>query len=225
MIPLLQYFEFTYTGWLFWDRSGWIARRLSEIYPGWNYRNQAVDQREFVDTNKSIELFFGIAVAGIQTMSDPNGGFPQMASNFMNVITEGLEVNTLNQFRLRHVLGKYCTDRRQAEELMWRATGPEIRNQLAPLDEGKREWQALQTEFTLHNVACQTRLAILDLALDQTGALTPKGGKTSPYFTSSFDARGLVPVPIAKFDTEAFIKNISDSHLADIDKRLNPSAT
>src|SRR5688572_23025363 len=219
MVPLLQYFEFSYpNGFLFFDSSGQISRRLRDAFAGLVYKNSSVDQREFVLPERKLELFFGIAVSGIQMQSQPKEGFPVLAKSFLGIITEALDVRGLNQFRFRHVLGRPCGDRVQAEELMWKVTGSEIRKELLA-GEPRREYQALQSEFVVKNVAFQTRIAILDLVPERE-AFEAGEGKAVPHATFALEVRGLLPIVLAEFDSEAFMKNIAENHTREILSKL-----
>ena len=145
MVPLFQLFEFAYPdGLLFYDRSGTLARRLQEILPGLTIKTSTLDQRDFTLPAGDIELFFGIARSYIQTLAPDQQEFPSTAANFLQIVTEVLEISRLVDFRFRYVLGKPCDSEEEAQKLMWPLVPEETKAKLHSLKE-TRFWQALQT--------------------------------------------------------------------------------
>jgi hypothetical protein len=102
MVPLFQLFEFSYSdGFLFYDRSGALSRRLQEALPGLAFKTASFDQRDFVLPAEDLDLFFGIAVSRIQTMAPGQRDFPSVATRFLQVVAEVLEVSQLKEFHFR----------------------------------------------------------------------------------------------------------------------------
>jgi hypothetical protein len=70
MIPLFQLFEFSYPdGFLFYDRSGALSRRLQETFPGLAFKSSSLDRRDLALPAEDLDLFFGIALSRIQSMA------------------------------------------------------------------------------------------------------------------------------------------------------------
>jgi len=223
MVPLFQLFEFSYPdGLLFYDRSGALSRRLQETLPGLAFRGASVDQRDFVLPAEDLDLFFGIAISRIQTMAPDHQEFPSAAARFLHVVTEVLEVSQLKEFHFRYVLGKPCDSAEEAQKLMWPLVPDETKTKLHSLAE-PRQWQALQGEFLIGNLACQSRIAIIDLVPHPklvVGKVEP--GKPAPHITFHIDLRGFAPIAVAEFDAEAFMKNVRESHAREILAKLAP---
>ena len=223
MVPLFQQFEFTYPdGLLFYDRSGALGRRLQETLPGLTYKSALLDQRDFVLPAEDLELFFGVAMSRIQTMAPGQQEFSSIAADFLHIVTEVLEVNQLKEFHFRYVLGKACDSDEEAQKLMWPLVPEETKTRLHSLAE-PRKWQALQAEFLVGNLACQSRMAIIDL-VPHPKLVARKGdsGKAVPHITFHVDCRGLVPIAVAAFDAQAFIKNVRENHTREILTKLAP---
>ncbi|GEM_PF-2228884 len=223
MVPLFQLFGFSYPdGSLFYDRSGALSRRLQEILPGLAFKTASVDQRDFVLPAQDLELFFGIAISRIQTMAPGQQEFPSAAARFLQIVTEVLEVSQLNEFHFRYVLGRPCDSDEEAQNLMWPLVPDETKAKLHSLAE-PRHWQALQGEFLVANLACQFRIAIINLVPHPSlivGKLEP--GKAVPHITFHVDFRGLAPIALAEFDAEVFMKNVRESHAREILAKLAP---
>jgi hypothetical protein len=223
MVPLFQLFEFSYQdGLLFYDRSGALSHRLQETLPGLAFKAASIDQRDFVLPAEELDLFFGIAISRIQTMAPDQQGFPSAAARFLQVVTEVLEVSQLKGFRFRYVLGKPCESDEEAQKLMWPLVPEETKTKLHSLAE-PRQWQALQIEFLVANLACQSRVAIIDLVPHPKLVVGKvESGKPIPHITFHVDFRGLAPIALAEFDAEAFIKNVRESHAREILAKLAP---
>lgn len=223
MAPLFQLFEFSYPdGLLFYDRSGALSRRLQEAIPGLALKGAAVDQRDLVAPAEDLELFFGVALARIHTVSPAQQGFPATAASFFQIVTEVLELTQLKQFHFRLVLGRACGSDHEAEQLIWPlvpdATGAKLQSLPTP-----RRWRALQGEFLVGNLACQSRIAIVDLV----PRVQPADGKAEPgvavpHITFQADYHGLAPVSVAEFDVPAFIGNVCESHTREVLAKLAP---
>jgi len=226
MVPLFQLFEFSYpNGFLFYDRSGTLSRRLQEILPGLAFKTGSLDQRDFVLPGANLELFFGIAVSLIQTLAPGQQEFPSTAARFLQTVTDVLEVSQLKEFRFRYVLGKPCSSDEEAQKLMWPLVPEESKAKMSSLA-GPSQWQAIQGEFLFANLACQFRIAILYLTPHEK--LAPdeaKSDKQLPHITFQLDVRGLAPVEVAKFDAEAFTKNVRENHTREILSKLAPHLT
>lgn len=223
MVPLFQLFEFSYPdGFLFYDRSGALARRLQETFPGLLFKTASLDQRDFVLPAEDLDLFFGIAISRIQTMSPGQQEFSSAAASFLQIVTEVLEVSQLKDFHFRYVLGKPCNSDEEAQKLMWPLVPDETKAKLHSLAE-PRKWQALQGEFLVGNLACQSRIAIIDL-VPHPKLVAGKGdaGKTVPHITFHVDFRGLAPIAVAEFDAKAFMTNVRESHAREILAKLAP---
>jgi hypothetical protein len=223
MVALFQLFEFTYSdGFLFYDRSGALSRRLQESLPGLAFKTASLDQRDFVSPAEDLSVFFGIAVSRIQTMAPDHQEFPSVAARFLQAVTEVLEVNQLKEFHFRFVLGKPCESEEKAQELMWPLVAEEIKAKLHALAPPP-QWQALQSEFLLGDLACQFRIAVIDLVPHPklaVGKVEP--GHSVPHITFHFDLRGLAPIALAEFDAEAFMKNARERHAREILAKLAP---
>ena len=105
---------------------------------------------------------------------------------------------------------------------MWPLVPEETKAKLQSLAE-PRQWQALQVEFLVGNLACQSRIAIIDLVPHPrlvVGKVEP--GKPVPHITFHVDFRGLAPIAVAEFDAEAFMKNVRESHAREILAKLAP---
>jgi hypothetical protein len=119
MVPILQAFEFVYpNGFLFYDKSGALSRRLHDLIPGISYKSATVDQKDFHLPDSSVELFFGIAVAHIRSLVLSDDGFPILARRFLEAVSEVFEIPALNEFRFRIVYGRPCASYEEAEALM-----------------------------------------------------------------------------------------------------------
>lgn len=223
MISLFQLFEFSYQdGLLFYDRSGALSHRLQETIPGLAFKTASLDQRDFVLPAESLELFFGTSISRILTMAPDQQEFPSAAARFLQVVTEVLEVSQLKDFHFRYVLGKPCDSDEEAQKLMWPLVPEETKAKLHSLAE-PRQWQALQGEFLIGNLACQSRIAIIDLVPHPKLAVGKvESGKPVPHITFHVDFRGLTPIAVAEFDAETFMKNVRDSHTREILAKLAP---
>ena len=221
--PLFHLFEFSYSdGLLFFDRSGALSRRLQEILPGLVFKNATVEQRDFVLPAEDLELFFGIAVSHIQTLAPGQEEFPSMSARFLQTVSEVLEISQLTEFHFRYVLGKPCDSDEEAQQLMWPLVDKETKAKLSSVAEPTR-WRALQGEFLLGNLACQSRIAIIELVPHRKLSAANAGlGKPVPHITFHADFRGLAPIPLASFDAEAFMKNVCKNHAREILSKLAP---
>lgn len=226
LVSLFQVFEFAYPdGLLFYDRSGTLSRRLQEIFPGLTLRNTSLDQRDFVLPVKDLELFFGVALARIQTLEPGQEEFPSMAAHFLQLVTEVLEINQLKDFHFRYVLGKPCDSVDEAQKLMWPLVDKETQAKLHSLAEPAR-WQALQGEFLVGDLACLSRLAIVDVVPHRKLAGgNAESSKSLPHITFHVDFRGLAPVSVAGFDVRSFIQNVRDNQAREILAKLAPHLT
>lgn len=223
MVPLFQLFEFSYpNGFLFYDRSGALARRLQEMLPGLAFKNGAIDQRDFALPGEDLDLFFGIALSGIQTLSPNKQDFPFTAASFLKTVTEVLDVTQLKEFHFRYVLGKPCGSDEEAQKLMWPLVPEESKAKMISLAEPP-QWQAIQGEFLLGNLACQSRIAILNLIPhEKLNPAEAKSGRQVPHITFHLDVRGRMPIDVAGFDAEAFMKNVRENHAREILSKLAP---
>ncbi len=223
MVPLFQLFEFSYpNGLLFYDRSGAVSRRLQEILPGLALKNSSRDQRDFVRPGEDLELLFGIALSRIQTLAPGKQEFPSTAASFLQILTEVLEVTQLKEFHFRYVLGKLCGSDEEAHKLMWPLVPEEAKAKMSKVAEAP-QWQAVQGEFLLGNLACLSRIAILYLIPhEKLSPADAKSGRQVPHITFHLDVRGLVPIDVAGFDAEAFMKNVRENHSRDILSKLAP---
>ena len=223
MIPLFQLFEFSYQdGFLFYDQSGTLSRRLQESLPGLAYKTSSLEQRDFVLPAEDLDLYFGIALSRIQTMAPGQQEFPSTAARFLQIVTEVLELNQLNNFHYRCVLGKPCESEEEAQRLMWPLVPEETKAKLQSLAELPR-WRALQAEFLSGSFACESRTAIIDLVPHRKLASDKaEPGKLVPHITFHIDMRGLAPIGVAEFDAEAFMKNVRDKQAQEILSKLAP---
>ena len=223
MVPLLQFFEFSYpNGFLFYDRSGALARRLQEVLPGLAFKSASTDQRDFVQPGEDLDLLFGIALSGIRTLAPNKQEFPSTAASFLRIVTEVLEVTQLKEFHFRYVLGKPCSSDEEAQKLMWPMVPEESKARMTSLAE-PAQWQAIQGEFLFRNLSCQSRIAILNLIPHEK--LFPdeaKSGRQVPHITFQLDVRGTMPIDVAGFDAEAFMKNVRENHSREILSKLAP---
>ncbi len=223
MVPLFQSFDFSYPdGLLFYDRSGALARRLQEILPGLTFRTSEVDQRNFSLPAVGLELFYGIAVSRIQTLTPGYDEFSSLAASFLQAVTEVLEISQLRDFHFRYVLGRVCASVEEAQQLMWPLFPEETKTKLFALAEPAK-WRAVQSEFFLGNFACESRIAVMDLIPHEK--LLPAGaqpGEQFPHITFHLDVRGLTPIDVAEFDAKAFIENVRQKHTDEIISKLAP---
>jgi hypothetical protein len=223
MVPLFQLFEFTYpNGFLFFDRSGIVSRRLQEMLPGLVFKSATADQRDLTLPAGDVELLFGVSFSRIQTIVPDSQDFPMIAANFQQIVTEHLEITQLNSFYFRYVLGKPCESEEEAHKLMWPLVPEETKAKMSSVVEPAK-WNAIQGEFRLANFACQSRIAILTLFPHKQ--LLPPGARSDqqvPHITFQLDIRGVVPIETAKFDAEAFMKNVRENHAKEILTKLAP---
>jgi hypothetical protein len=223
MTPLFQLFEFSYPGgFLFYDRSGSLARRLQESFPGLSFKSSTQDQRDFVLAAEDLELFFGIALSRIQTLEPGHKQFPATASRFLQLVAEVLEINQLTNFHFRYVLGRPCETAEEAQSLMWPLVPEETKVKLSTVAP-PADWRALQAEFLLGGFACESRTAVIDLVPHRKLAWTKTDStKPVPHITFHADLRGLSPISVADFDAEAFMNNVRDKHTQDMLSKLAP---
>lgn len=223
MIPFFQLFEFSYSdGLLFYDRSGTLSRRLQESFRGLAFKTSSIDQRDFVLPAEDIELFFGIAVSRIQTLAPGQQDFISTAANFLQIVTEVLEISQLKDFHFRYVLGRPCESDEDAQRLLWPLVPEETKAKLHTLAEPPR-WRALQAEFLIGNLAWESRIAIIDLVPHRKLAVgKTEPDKAVPHITFHVDVRGLAPIALTEFDAEAFMKNVREKQTQDILSKLAP---
>jgi hypothetical protein len=223
MVSLFQLFEFSYAdGFLFYDRSGALSRRLQELLPGLATKRALFDQRDFFVPGKDLDLFFGVAISQIQSLAPSDADFPSTAAKFLQIVTDVVEVSQLKEFHFRYVLGKPCDSDEAAQKLLWPLIPEETKAKLHAFLEPP-QWRALQSEFVIGNLSFQSRIAILDLEPHPNLVATNvEKGKILPHITFHLDARGLAPIALAEFDAEAFIKNVRDSHSREILNKLAP---
>jgi len=163
-------------------------------FPAWHARPHRSTSGTSFCLPKALIFFFGISISRIQTMAPDQQEFPSVAARFLQVVTEVLEVSQLKEFHFRYVLGKPCDSDEEAQKLMWPLVPEETKAKLHSLAE-PRKWQALQGEFLIGNLACQSRIAIIDLVPHPklaVGKVEP--GKSIPHITFHVDFRGLTPI-------------------------------
>jgi len=223
MVSIVQLFEFSYpNGFLFYDRSGILSRRLQEFLPGLSLKSSSLDQRDFVLRTEEIDLLFGVALSGIQTLLPDSQGFASTATKFLQIVTETLEITHLKDFRFRHVLGKPCKSDEEAQELMAPLIPEEAKAKMRELT-GLPNWSAVQGEFRFGNLSWQSRTAIVYLIPhEKLRSVEAKSGLEVPHITVQLEARGLAPIDLAKFDAEAFINNIRENLSREIISKLSP---
>ena len=207
---------------MFYDRSGALSRRLHESLPGLMTKKATFDQRDFSQPSEELDLFFGIVACHVQTLKPKKEDFASIAAGFLRAVTEVLEINQLLDFRYRTVIGKPCASDEEAQKLMWPLVPEDTKAKMSKVAE-PAQWQGFQGDFVIQNLSCQSRVAILSLvphiALDAQGAAA---GQAVPHITFQFDVRGLVPVDVASFDAEGFIKNVRDNQSQEILSKLAP---
>lgn len=221
MVPLFQLFDFSYTdGLLFYDRSGALSRRLESLLPGLALKNASVDQRDFVVPARGIDLLFGIRFSRIQALGPSQSDFPAVAAGFLRALADTLDISRLREFHFRLVLGRPCASDDEAQSLMWPFVAEETRAKLAAVAK-PHSWRAFQAEFVRDNLACQARVAIIDLAPDHTGFGNAPTASV-PHITFHVDFKGLTPIRLDEFDAEAFMKNIHETHASELLSSLAP---
>lgn len=225
MDSLLQLFEFSYPdGFLFYDHSGALSRRLQEIFPGLSLslKDSSVAQRNFVLPAEDLDLFFGVSLAHIQTLAPQPQDFAQKAALFLQALSETLDINQLADFRFRQVIGRICSTVEEAQELLWPLVAAETKATMQSLDPSAR-WFAVQGEFVQGNFVHETRFAVMNLVPHPPSA--PAGvvpGTVLPHFTCHFDVRGIAPIAVSEFDANAFIENVRRSQSQEILAKLAP---
>lgn len=226
MVPLLQLFDFSYpNGLLFYDRSGGLCRRLQDILPGLTLKDATLQQRSMVLASQDMDLFFGVAQAGIQSLEAGQEEFPAIAVTFLQAVTEVFEIARLNEFRFRYVMGKPCASEAEAQNLMWPFVDQETQTRLHSLAEPPN-WRAFQAEFVRDNFAIQTRIAIMDLLPHRSVAAgNADPGAQVPHITFHLDVRGLSPIEVAQLDAKAFLRNVIDIRTKEILTKLAPHLT
>jgi hypothetical protein len=164
MISIFQQFEFTYPdGELFYDRSGLTTRRLREVFPNIEAKEELeTHQREFSEPDLNLRLFFGVRKAQIQSLASLDKDFSKKAATFVRVVTDTLELNQLSNFSFRHVLGQACSSPEKAHALMWPMVPEDQRKKLESLSP-LGNFTSFQAEFTQGNFAFESRLAIMQL--------------------------------------------------------------
>ncbi|MGE3311423.1 MAG: hypothetical protein AB7O66_15760 [Limisphaerales bacterium] len=223
MVSLFQLFEFSYQdGVLFFDRSGALARRLRELFPGLVAGTYTLEQRDFSLPGEDLDLFFGIRLCRIQTLAPAHDKFPKMAASFVQAISEVFEITEIKDFRYRHVLGKPCASHEEAQALMWPMVSVETKAKLDSLKEPRR-WDALQVEFTIGHFACQSRVAVIDMVPHRSLVTADMPANAPlPHITFHVDFKGSVPIDVADFDAAAFIQKVRKDHSAEILGKLAP---
>jgi len=223
MVSILQLFEFSYlNGFLFYDRSGILSRRLQELLPGLSLKTSSLDQRDFVSRTEEIDLLFGIALSGIQTLLPDNHGFASTATKFLQIVSESLEITQLKDFRFRYVLGKPCKSEQEAQDLMAPLIPEDAKAKMRALT-GLPNWSAVQGEFQYGNLSWQSRTAIVYLIPhEKVRSAELKSGTEIPHLTVQLEARGIAPIELAKFDAEAFINNVRENYSREIISKLSP---
>lgn len=224
MVSLFQHFEFSYPdGFLFFGRSGALARRLQGVFHGLTVRNVAPEQFDFAVPGEDMECSFGSVRSRIQTLSPGQAEFPKMAASLFQTVSEVLELGQVTEFRFRHVLGRPCADHEEAQRLMWPFVGAETKEKLQSINQVRR-WDALQAEFTIGPLACQTRIAILEITPHRR--LVPAGEASPavpvPHITYHVDYRGTASIDVAELDVAAFIQKVCKGHTEEILDKLAP---
>ena len=223
MVSLFQLFEFSYQdGALFFDRSGALSRRLQALFPGLAAGNYTFEQRNFSLPGEDIDRSFGASLCRIQTLAPGHDGFPRMAASFVQAVSEVFEIGELKDFRFLHVLGKPCGSFEEAQSLIWPMVPGETKARLDSLTEPRR-WDALQVEFTIGHLACQTRIAVIEMVPHRSLAPTSASASAPlPHITFHADFKGSVPIDVADFDATAFIQKVCKSHTEEIMTKLAP---
>lgn len=222
MKPLLQQFEFSYLkGDLFYDRSGRISRRLSEFLPGLVPGEVSAKQKDF-SASADIQLFFGVAYSRLQSFFPEELDFSGKANLFLEVISDGLELEELSAFSFRHVLGKACSSIEEAQELMIPVLGAEYKEKMAsiaPLP----QWRSVQGVFSHSNFLFESTISILDLVPHMVSDPDQaRKGVAVPHITFQLEARGQVPISLSDFDPLSFIENFKEKHSQEILSKLAP---
>jgi hypothetical protein len=163
MVTLFQEFEFVYSnGDLFYDRSGALARRLQDVFPGLTWKETLLNQRQFSIPSQHLQLLFGVAVSRLQSFNAEELAFGDKAAALLVSVSEFLEIDTLSSFSFKHVIGKPLANSEQAQELMWPVVGEDQRARLASVSP-LPTWTSLQGQFTQGPFSFETRLAVMDL--------------------------------------------------------------
>jgi hypothetical protein len=176
----------------------------------------APDQLDFTSSAYGIDLLFGVTISGIQALALMQQEFPSTAAGFLRAITELLEITELNTIRYRYMIGQPCESDQDAERFFWPLVPQETREKLSSF-KNVTTWQALQAEFVIQNLACQSRLALTPLS-QRTGETT----RVVRHITFQTDFQLLTPIAVADFDATAFIKNLRDEKIKEILSKLAP---
>jgi hypothetical protein len=178
MVSLYQEFEFVYPdGELFYDRAGALSRRLKELFPGLQAKPAEYDQRQFTLAFPSLNLLFGVAVSRATSVAVDDKEFAARAATFFKEVCDQFELNELNRFTYKQIVGRPCSTPEEAQELMWPLVPEEQKTKLAnvaPLP----AWKALQAEMIQGAFLILTRTEVMNLIpapdLDVGGRLWKK---------------------------------------------------
>lgn len=163
MVTLYQEFEFVYpNGDLFYDRSGALARRLYDIFPGLAWKETELSQREFSIPSQQLHLLFGVTLSRLQTFNSEEKDFGSNAAALVDSVSEFLEIETLSRFSFKHVIGMPLATFEQANELMWPIVGEDRKAKLASVSP-LPTWTSLQGQFTQGPFAFESRIAVMNL--------------------------------------------------------------
>lgn len=161
MVSLFQEFEFVYPeGELFYDTSGALTRRLREVFPGMVWKETELSQRQFSVPSQQLSLLIGVAVSRLQTIRTEESDFGAKAALFLESVSEFLEIDTLNRFSFKHVIGMPVSTDTQAQELMWPVLGEDLKAKLASVSPS---WSSVQGEFTQGPFTYEARITVMDL--------------------------------------------------------------
>jgi hypothetical protein len=216
-----QRFEFSYPdSFLYFDKSGEVARRIAGIWPGTSLKDSRGLQKDLVVREHDIELFYGITRSQIQSLSASAADFAAFGAQFMESVTATLEIASLSGFGFRHVLARPCRSMEEALELMWPLV-PDQKERLSALAP-PAAWHSLQGEMIQGGMAMEFKIAVMELIPPALPGDEASTQEKLPHITFHLEARGLAPIAVSEFDAAAFIENMKQRHTGEIMKTLAP---
>jgi hypothetical protein len=218
--PLFHLFEFAYPdGDLFRDCSGALARRLKEVFPGLQTKASQIDQIDMTLPDGSLALFYGTAVAQIQSLSGDSEKFDEDVVSFLNEVSEILELHTLREFRYIYVIGSPCSSSAEAYQLMWPLISEENQRRFQSMDP-KPVYKSFQAEFEVGGVNCLTKICVMNLGTEGLDGKRSEG--TTPHITVHMTFQGFAPIASEDFDAKHLMQHLREAPSAEVVAKLTP---
>ncbi|EDY15789.1 hypothetical protein CfE428DRAFT_6682 [Chthoniobacter flavus Ellin428] len=222
--PLLREFEFDYAdGYLFWDKSGRVARRLLQTFPDMLHKESAVDQKTFASRNGTEDFFYGVRVAHLRVFSGDAGAFRQKAAAFAQAIFEEFDVEVLTGFRFRLVLGWPCETYDEAQRLMHKLVPLESVEKLTTGLQGF-DAQGIQVELKKAPWFITARFSVIEYP-EQTPEIPGVPSlpvRNIPHVAASVQSDGTQPLKSKDLDVVALLDNLESGVAAELLQKLSP---